>query len=295
MASNSTIRALYILGVVLVTCTNAFTSFAVAGIDEGQWSMVQKKGKQLMVNDRPFYVNGFNTYWLMALAVEKSTRGKVSEVFRLGSSMGLSVCRTWAFNDGGWMALQKSPSVYDEKVFMGLDFVLSEAKKYKIRLILSLVNNWRSFGGKGQYVNWGKTAGLNLTSKDEFFSHPVVRDYYRDHVKAVLERVNTVTNVTYKDDPTVFAWELMNEPQCPSDPSGDTLQGWIQEMTSYVKMIDPLHLVGIGVEGFYGPSTPERLQFNPNPSTGQLGTDFVRNHRAFGVDFASVHIYPDSW
>jgi hypothetical protein len=26
------------------------------------------------------------------------------------------------------------------------------------------------------------------------------------------------------DDPTILAWELINEPHCHSDPSGDTLQ-----------------------------------------------------------------------
>lgn len=66
-----------------------------------------------------------------------------------------------------------------------LDFVISEAKKYRIRLILSLVNNWESYGGKAQYVKWGNAAaGLNLTSDDEFFSHPTLRGYYKDHVKA---------------------------------------------------------------------------------------------------------------
>ncbi|KAL5991348.1 Mannan endo-1,4-beta-mannosidase 6 [Asimina triloba] len=258
-----------------------------------EWSMVETKGNQFIVSNRPFYVNGFNTYWLMVFAVDKSTRSKVSDIFRQASSVGLTVCRTWAFNDGGWRALQKSPSVYDEEVFKGLDFVVSEARKYKIRLILSLVNNWEAYGGKAQYVKWGKAAGLNLTSDDDFFSDPTLKSYYKAHT--VLNRVNTFTNVTYKDDPTIFAWELMNEPRCTSDPSGDKLQEWIQEMAVHVKTIDPVHLLEIGTEGFYGPSKSERAQFNPNSYATQVGTDFIRNHKAFGIDFASVHIYADSW
>ncbi|CAL5389009.1 unnamed protein product [Camellia sinensis] len=259
------------------------------------WVMVEKKGNQFVVNEKQFYVNGFNTYWLMVFGADQSTRGKVSEVFQQASSVGLTVCRTWAFNDGQWRALQISPSVYDENVFKALDFVVSEARKYKIRLILSLTNNWDAFGGKAQYVKWGKAAGLNLTSDDDFFTHPTLKTYYKAHVKIVLNRVNTIRNITYKDDPTIFAWELMNEPRCVSDPSGNKLQEWIEEMAVYVKSIDPNHLVGIGLEGFYGPSTPNKVQFNPNTFAQEVGTDFIRNHQVLGVDFASVHIYPDSW
>ncbi|KAK6266441.1 hypothetical protein QUC31_017278 [Theobroma cacao] len=269
--------------------------YDVEDVGDQDWLMVERNGNQFVVNGQPFYVNGFNTYWLMVFAADQSTRGKVSELFQQASSVGLTVCRTWAFNDGQWRALQKSPSVYDEEVFKALDFVVSEAKKYKIRLILSLVNNWDAYGGKAQYVKWGKAAGLNLTSDDEFFSHQTLRSYYKAHVKAVLNRVNTVTNITFKDDPTIFAWELMNEPRCTSDPSGDTLQSWIAEMAVYVKSLDAKHLVEIGLEGFYGPSAPARAQFNPNSYATQVGTDFVRNHQALGVDFASVHIYADSW
>ncbi|KAK8928881.1 Mannan endo-1,4-beta-mannosidase 6 [Platanthera zijinensis] len=257
--------------------------------------MVVRKGNQFVLGGQPFYLNGFNTYWLMILAVDPSTRGKITETFEYASAVGLTVGRTWAFNDGGWRALQQSPGVYDENVFKGLDFVVSEARRYGIRLILSLINNWKDFGGKSQYVKWGNEAGLKLTSDDDFFTHPTLKAYYKANVNAILNRVNTITNITYKADPTIFAWELMNEARCPTDPSGNTLQAWIEEMASYVKSIDSNHLVEVGIEGFYGPSTPNRQQFNPNTFSAQVGTDFIRNHRALGIDFATVHIYPDTW
>ena len=65
-------------------------------------------------------------------------------------------------------------------------------------------------------------------------------------------------------------------------------------MEFYVKSIDPKHLFEIGVEGFYGYSSPERFVLNPD-SFQQSGTDFIRNHQALGIDFASVHMYPDMW
>ncbi|KAG6503215.1 mannan endo-1,4-beta-mannosidase 6-like [Zingiber officinale] len=267
------------------------------GDEEEYWGMVRREGKQFVVGGgrQPFYVNGFNAYWLMLLAADESTRAKVSDAFRQASSVGLTVCRTWAFNDGGWRALQKAPSVYDQDVFKALDFVVSEGRKYKIRLILPLVNNWEGYGGKAQYVKWGKAAGLNLTSDEDFFTDPTVKGYYKAHVKTVLTRVNTFTNITYKDDPTIFSWELMNEPRCLSDPSGNKLQDWIQEMAVHVKSIDSDHLLSTGTEGFYGISTPEKLSLNPNPVAGQVGTDFIRNHKTLGIDYASAHIYPDIW
>jgi len=66
----------------------------------------------------------------------------------------------------------------------GLDFVISEARKHGIKLILSLVNNYESFGGKKQYVNWARSNnGQYLTSDDDFFRNPVVKGYYINHVK----------------------------------------------------------------------------------------------------------------
>lgn len=66
-------------------------------------------------------------------------------------------------------------------------------------------------------------------------------------------------------------------------------------MALHVKSIDPDHLLEVGTEGYYGPSSPTRLQDNANIYSGQFGADFIRNHRVHGIDFASVHMYPELW
>lgn len=63
---------------------------------------------------------------------------------------------------------------------------MNEARKYKIRLLLSLTNNWESYGGKKQYVKWGKDAGLNVTSDDDFFVDPNIKSYFSCHIKVKL-------------------------------------------------------------------------------------------------------------
>ncbi|GLT58006.1 hypothetical protein SLA2020_309330 [Shorea laevis] len=243
---------------------------------------VTTTGVQLMFRGSPFYGNGFNAYWLMYMASDPSQRSKVSLAFQEARQHGLRIGRTWAFRDGGDRALQYSPGSYNEQVFQGLDFVISEAEKHRIKLILSLVNNYDAYGGKKQYVNWARERGQSIRSDDDFFTNSVT----------VLTRRNTFTGVLYKDDPTIMAWELMNEPRCQSDQSGKTIQAWITEMASHVKSIDGKHLLEAGLEGFYDQSSSQKQENNPS---FLVGTDFIANNQIPGIDFATVHSYPESW
>ncbi|PIN11252.1 Mannan endo-1,4-beta-mannosidase [Handroanthus impetiginosus] len=270
----------------------ALLAFAHGGARATGDGFVGTRGSQFVMKGRPFYFNGFNAYWLMYMASDPSTRDKVTDKFGQASKYGMNVARTWAFSDGGYRALQTSPGVYNEDMFKGLDFVVCEAKKHGIYLILSFVNNWEGFGGKKQYVQWARGQGHFLNNDDEFFTDPIVKGYYKNHVKAVLTRVNTITGVAYKDDPTILAWELMNEPRCQSDISGKTIQDWVVEMSSHAKSIDRNHLLEIGLEGFYGESMAEKKQTNPGYG---VGTDFISNNRVPQVDFATIHLYPDQW
>ena len=65
----------------------------------------------------------------------------------------------------------------------GLDFVIAEAKKRGIYLILSLVNNMDGFGGKKQYVQWARDRGHYLGSDDDFFSDALTQQFYKNHIK----------------------------------------------------------------------------------------------------------------
>ncbi|XP_062153283.1 mannan endo-1,4-beta-mannosidase 5-like isoform X2 [Alnus glutinosa] len=223
-----------------------------AGVLPAVSGFIQTRDAHFVLNGSPFLFNGFNSYWMMHVASEPSERYKISNVLREASAAGLNVCRTWAFSDGGYQALQISPGVYDERVFQGLDFVISEARKYGVRLILSLSNNYKDYGGRLQYVQWARTAGVPVNSDDDFYTNAAVKGYYKNHVKE-----------------------------------------WVQEMAPNVKSIDKEHLLGVGMEGFYGDSILDRKQYNP--SGYQVGTDFITNHLVKEIDFATIHAYPDAW
>ncbi|RRT36295.1 hypothetical protein B296_00053889 [Ensete ventricosum] len=241
-------------------------------------SFVGRNGTRFTMDGKAFYVNGWNSYWLMDQAVEEISRPRVKAMFQAGAKMGLTVCRTWAFNDGGYNSLQVSLGHFDEHVFQvssflvllhlfpiltrrdyesqALDRVIVEAKRHGIRLLLSLANNLEAYGGKTQYVKWAWEEGIGLSSSnDSFFFDPSIRSYFKTYLK-----------------------------------------DWIEELAAYVKSIDKKHLLTVGLEGFYGPaSSPEKLKVNPGRWFSTLGSDFIRNSKVSDIDFASVHIYPDQW
>ncbi|EFJ38212.1 hypothetical protein SELMODRAFT_403117 [Selaginella moellendorffii] len=228
---------------------------------------VTRSGTRFTLDGRLFYVNGFNAYWMTRVACE--SRDQVSGFLRQASSLGLTVARTWAFNDGGYNAIQLRPGVYSEqslqmfkltlcfcdlvwksKSLKALDFVIAEARSQGVRLLLSLSDNYDSLGGKSQYVKWARQAGIACSSDDAFFSEPTIRSYFRNYIQA-----------------------------------------WIKEMSSFIKSLDANHLVDVGMEGFY--KDPARTR--PGSWSSNLGSDFLRHNQIPSIDFATVHSYPDLW
>ena len=70
--------------------------------------------------------------------------------------------------------------------------------------------------------HWTRPAGPHPTPP---YAPTPPTGLYRGFVKTILTRVNTINGRTYSEDPTVMAWDLLNEPRCNGCPAG-TIAKW---------------------------------------------------------------------
>src|SRR4051794_5793302 len=264
---------------------------------------VVRTASELRVHGKLFHFAGTNNYYL-----PYSSPLMVDDVLTTAAAQGFDVVRTWAFLDQpkngvqfqSWDSAAGAPAFNDGPAgLQHLDYVIAKAGELGLRLVLPLTNNWGDFGGLDQYVKWraDNTGSAAPRYHDSFYTDPVIRQWYKAYVAHLLNRVNTITGVKYKDDPTIMTWELGNEPRClgglPASPSCNTqtLLGWADEMSRYIKDIDKNHLVSVGDEGFFciSPSDPDWTR-----NCGE-GVDTVAFAKLKSIDVMSFHLYPDSW
>jgi mannan endo-1,4-beta-mannosidase len=279
-------------------------------VDPARNQFVTRVGARLELAGRPYRFAGSNNYYPMY-----APDAMVDGVFDKAAAADFDVLRVWGSREIGtpggtdsvnpssdgfylqyWDAEAGRPAFNDTATgFQRLDRVLAAARARGIRLVIPLVNNWNNFGGMDQYVRW---AGKQY--HDDFYTDATIRQWYRAWIAHVLNRVNPLTGIAYKDDPTVLMWELGNEPRCvsagvyPRSPSGcttDTLTSWAGQMSTYVKSLDRHHLVGVGDEGFYA-KEPASSDWTRN---GADGVDSIKLSSLRDVDVMGFHLYPDGW
>ncbi|GAB4814282.1 hypothetical protein N2152v2_001328 [Parachlorella kessleri] len=197
------------------------------------------------------------------------------------------------------ITLMTSPGVFNEKAFQGLDYILSEASKAGIRLILVPLNLWKTNNGVPQFEKWCGTDKLNtiggerLQAPYDWFVMPQCRQVYKDYLASIVNRRNSINGLLYKDDPTIFAYNLINEPRCVNC-GPDAINTWIADIAQFLKSVDPNHLITVGEEGFFDSRDPQRSS-NPAGWADKSGQDFSPNHASPSIDFASLHMWPDNW
>lgn len=249
----------------------------------------------------PYRFVGFNAYYLQ----QNAAAGKyyiVDDVFTAADSFHVKVIRTWAFNDDDPAAdsgaIRLSPYEFNEKGLIALDYVLFKAGVHNKRVILTLANNHADYGGIAKYIEWGaEFANKKHLSHSDFFTDDTLKQWYKYYAETILNRVNTYTGKAYKDDPAIFAIELINEASNPQK-SPDIITGWYDEMSRYVKSIDYNHLVATGEEGYdanLSDYSNTKLCYNGEDYlfNGYKGTGYYANSSMEGIDYCSFHMYPE--
>jgi len=262
---------------------------------------VRVEGTKFFAGCDEYKIAGWNTYTLIEQAARLPVgsfeanfsldgRRQVLDMLDAAVDAGFNTVRTWAYSVGKHQSLQIAPGVYHEPLFDGLDWVVYQAGLHGVRLILVFTDYWEYNGGVAQYMDW---AGVTAPTKNAFFTDRECKRLYKANARAVIERVNRYTGIAYRDDPAVFAWELINEPRCRN--CARHLQDWIEEMAKYVKSLDANHLLSTGQEGFYAAGAKGSVDANPELWALTTGQSFVENHDVPEIDFAVAHLWPDNW
>ncbi len=262
----------------------------------GRPAFVQTDGPRLVIDGKPFRFVGANA----ALMYRDDDRARMPETLRQAARVGIKVVRVWASGEGGpndvkpiadfndWPrthSFRSAPDKWNEAELIFLDRVLVEAARNGLRVQLCLANWWRDTGGVTQYLRWAGIAGadddkypfgINNEKAMQFYSNETARRLYREHVEKIATRRNSVNGILYRDDPTIFGYELMNEAQCLTGRWAER-RAWMAEMSGYLKSLDPDHLIAPGEWGYR--SAAERREW-------------LIDHALPNIDFCDVHNYP---
>ena len=95
----------------------------------------------------------------------------------------------------------------------------------------------------------------------------------------LTKRVNSISGIPYREDPTIFAWELANEPRGIDHPQ--EFVRWVSDSAQLIKRNAPWQLVTVGSEGT-----------TPYPGVNTLAADV---HAVSDIDFFTFHTWIQNW
>ena len=189
--------------------------------------------------------------------------------------------------------LQLEPGVYNDTVLRGLDYLLAQMAERDMHAVLYFNNSWEWSGGYGQYLEWagnGKALLPNVDGYENYVDHvsrfvkdEKAKEFYYNHVRNIVTRTNTVTGKPYIEDPTIFSWQIGNEPRAFARDSVTkaAFAEWMCSSATLIKSLDHNHMVSTGSEGLYGCEVDMDL--------------FEQIHAHKDFDYLNVHIWPLVW
>jgi len=305
LCSPSWIREL-IVSLIMLTCfTNLiFSNNSLLSSPQVERPVVRSfvhiQNGHFVLEGKPYYYIGTN-FWYGAILGSKGESGDRNRLImelEFMKAHGIDNLRVLIGADGEngvpskvEPTLQKKPGVYNDTIFDGLDFMMSELSKRNMKAVLFFTNSWEWSGGYSQYLNWAGKGKNPVPSVDGWPAYlKYVKQYagcreceelLKKHIKHIVSRTNRYTKKKYTEDPAIFAWQIGNEPRAFSDENKPLFAAWLKEISAYIKSLDKNHMVSIGSEGQWGCEKDMSL--------------FEKIHSDPNVDYLTMHIWPKNW
>ncbi len=299
------LRAAVALGAtVLPGCGGAVhgAPHQVAPMNRKKSGFVERRGNRLLLEGEPYRFVGANIWYGAYLGADApyGDRQRLSRELDRLQALGVSNLRILASAEEGPLKSSIKPGFrtkdqWNEGLLRGLDYCMAELAKRELKAVLYLTNFWEWSGGMGSYLWYATGRYLDMNDAAHpwpafpdhnatFYGTKAAVDMFRDHVRQVVSRVNSITGLPYKDDPTLMAWQLCNEPRPGvSEPVIDATlpayYAWIDESAQLIRSLDSNHLVSLGQEGTIVAEGRDDI--------------VLRAHSA--VDYVTAHIWPLNW
>ena len=287
---------------VLVTAVAMLSCGPKDGSSSAVSSFVKVEDGVFVCDDYPSHFIGTN-FWYGAILGSEGVggdRARLEAELDTLKALGMTNLRVLVGGDGPdgiptrvSPTLQKEPGVYNDTIFRGLDYLLAEMAERDMKAVLYINNSWEWSGGYGMYLEWAG-AGKALIpaevgyvpfmeSVSRFVTNDKAKELYYNHVRNVVSRINTVTGRAYSDDPTIFSWQIGNEPRCfRDDPEGQAaFVDFMWTSAALIKSLDPNHMVSSGSEGSWGCENSMDL--------------YEKIHSCPDIDYMNIHIWPYNW
>ena len=268
-------------------------------------AFVTVKDQQFYLGGKPYHYVGANMWYGAYLGSPGVTgdRERLTRELDLLVEHGITNLRVLAVSETSDLmravrpaVLQNTQGELDTGLLRGMDFLLAEMAKRDMKAVLYLNNFWQWSGGMSQYVAWftgTEVLDPDVTGKWNPFMENSARFYrleeaqtlYRNVIRALVTRTNSITGTVYSNDPTIMSWQLANEPRPGSDADGrahfDDFSRWVDETAGFIKELAPHQLISTGNEGAMGTLGDAEL--------------FERSHASPNVDYLTFHMWIKNW
>lgn len=267
----------------MVTSTSAPGSVSTAGPVSAVGStapgagFVTRSGQELRLDGAPYRFTGVNIYNANSIDNYWYTMGVGDALSQALTAVGpgKTVFRAWF---GQWLANPRGQGL-DFSVF---DHTLQVARAHGFKVVVTLADQdgtWDDGISKTLDSGWYQDGYRTRVSSVPSTWGARNTMTYREFVRTVVQR--------YRDDPTVLAWQLVNEAEAKrsdgscstatNDAAAAAIRGFADDVSGMIKAVDPNHLVSLGTIG-----------------TGQCGTSGPRYqdvNSPAGIDLLEMHDY----